>query len=88
MSDIDIKQMMNTFRREISNVNSVKDLNSEVITSIWTVGIFLTIENLRTQMPKDLQDDLILLETARMSALKHFDLALLDSFGISIDENQ
>jgi hypothetical protein len=87
MSDIDIKQMMNTFRREISNVNSVKDLNAEVITSIWTVGIFLTIENLRTQMPEDLQDDLVLLETARMSALKHFDLALLDSFGIRIEEN-
>lgn len=79
-----IKVTFDEFRKEIKNIKSASDLTHDNITALWAVAIFSTIEFQRQSDPDTPEE--LLFEMARMTAMKHFDLALLDSYGVRPDE--
>jgi hypothetical protein len=83
-TDKDIKNLFDAFRKSIAHVNKIEDLDDELITSLWTVSILTTMQKINKDLPQGIKsgDDEHLLPTARLVALKHFDLMLLDSYGI------
>lgn len=80
-----MKAAFDMLRKEIKNVNSAADITPEILTALWTMSIFSTLEHLRRIAPEEANDE-DHLEMARMMALKHFDITLLDSYGIKPEE--
>ncbi len=82
----ELKKLFDLFRKEMKDVNSAADLNADIISALWSVSILASIEHMAMQMPD--ADESELIELSRMNALKHFDLALLDTYGVSVDEDE
>jgi hypothetical protein len=84
--NFEIQEMFDLYRTQIKNIKSENDITPELLAGMWSMSIYASLIHLRATQPH-IENEVELLELARMMALKHFDVSLLDSFGIDTGED-